>query len=92
MAKQTDTNEVAFMSELWNDTLQHFNECSILLQSFCIELTTAVSLMKSLDQFVTECSEKFDSYDVKTFDRSGNKSYKFESGSRRAQKRKKHFS
>jgi len=48
--------------------------------------------VKSLDQFVTECREKFDSYDVKAYDRSGNKSYKFESESRRAPKRKKHFS
>jgi len=32
------------------------------------------------------------SYDVKAYDRSGNKSYKFESVSRRAPKRKKHFS
>jgi len=36
-----------------------------LLQSSSIELTTAVSLMKSLDQFVTECKEKFGSYDMK---------------------------
>ena len=36
--------------------------------------------------------EKFDSYDVKACDHSGNKSYKFESESRRAPKRKKHFS
>ena len=48
--------------------------------------------MKSLDQFVTECREKFDSYDVKAYERSGSKSDKFESESRRAPKRKKHFS
>jgi len=54
-----------------------------------IELTTAVSLIKSLDQFVTACREKFDSYDVKAYDHSGNKSYKFESESRRAPKHKK---
>ena len=78
-----DTKEVAFMCELWND---------ILLQSSSVDLSTAVSLMKSLDQFVTKCREKFDSYDVKAYDRSGNKSYKFESESRRAPKRKKHFS
>jgi len=63
-----------------------------MLQSSSIELTTAVSRMKSLDQFVTECKEKFDSYDVKAYDRSGNKSYKLESESRRAPKRKKRFS
>jgi len=80
------------MCKLSNDILQRFNKCSILLQSSSIELTTAVSLMKSLDQFVTECREKFDSYDVKAYDRCGNKSYKFESESRRAPKRKRHFS
>ena len=53
------------MCELWNDIKQRFNKRSILLQSFGIELTTAVSFMKSLDQFVSECREKFDSYDVK---------------------------
>ena len=62
-----------------------------MLQSPSIELATAVSLLKSLNQFVTECREKFDSYDVKAFDHSRNKSYKFESKSRRASKRKKHF-
>ena len=62
------------------------------IQATCIELTTTVSLTKSLDQFVTECREEFDSYDVKAYDRSGNKSYKFESESHRAPKRKKHFS
>ena len=41
---------------------------------------------------MTECTEKFDSYDVKAFDRSGNKSYKLESESRQIPKRKKHFS
>ena len=85
------TKEVAFMCELWNDIFQRFNKCSILLQSSSIELTTAVSFMKSVDQFVTECREKFEFYDVKAFERSGNKSYKFASESRRALKRKKHF-
>ena len=47
--------------------------------------------MKSLDKFVTECKEKFDSYYVKAFDRSGNKSYKFESESRGSPKCKKHL-
>ena len=81
MAKKMDTKEVAFMCELWNDILQRFNKCSILLQSSSTELTTVVSLMKSLDEFVTESREKFGSYDVKAYDRSGNKSYKFESDS-----------
>ena len=72
--------------------MQRFNQCSILLQSSSIELATAVSLTKSLDQFVTECREKFGSYNVKAYDRSGNKSYKFEIESRRAPKRMKHFS
>jgi len=76
LAKQMDTKEVAFMCELWNDILQRFNKCSVLLQSSSSELTTAVTLMKSLDEFVTECGEKFDSYGVKAYDRSGNKSYK----------------
>ena len=71
------TKKVTFMCELWNDLLQCFNKCSILLQGFTIELTTAVNLMKSRDQFVTKYTEKFDSYDVKVFNRSGNKSYKF---------------
>jgi len=53
-----DTKEVAFMCELWNDILQRFNKCNILLQSSSTELTTAVGLMKSLDQFVTVCREK----------------------------------
>ena len=44
LAKQMDTKEVAFMCELWNDILQRFNKCCILLQSSSIELTTAVSL------------------------------------------------
>ena len=48
--------------------------------------------MTSLDQFVTKCRKKFDFYDVKAFDRSRNKTYKFESESHRAPKRKKHFS
>ena len=81
-----DTKEVVFMCELWNDILQRFNKCSILLQSSSIKLTTAASLIKSLDQFVTEYREKFDSYGVKAFYRSGNKSYRFESESRRAAK------
>ena len=101
LAKQMNTKEVAFMCELWNDILQRFNKCSTALQSSRIELTTAVSLLKCLDKFVTECREKFDSYDVRltwlrfvstAFDRSGNKSYKFEGESRRAPKCKKHFS
>ena len=87
-----DSKEAAFMCELWNDLLQRCNKCSLLLQRSSIELTAAVSLMKNLDQFVTECREKFDFYDVKAFDRSKNKSYKFESKSCRAPKRKKHFS
>ena len=87
-----DTKEAGFMCELWNDILQRFNQCNILLQSSSIELTTAVSLMKSLNQFVTKCREKFNSYDVKAFDRIENKSNKFESESRRAPKRKMHFS
>ena len=41
---------------------------------------------------MTECREKFDSCDMKVFDHSGNKSCKFESESRPAPKRKKHFS
>ena len=77
-----DTKEVVFMWELCNDILQRFNQCSILLQSSRIKPTTAVSLIKSLDQFVTECREKSDSYDMKDFGRSENKSYKFESESR----------
>ena len=91
-AKQMNSKEVAFICELCNDILQRFNKRSILLQSSSIELTTTASLMKSLDQFVTECREKFDSYDVKAFDGSGNKFYKFESESRRTPKRKKYFS
>ena len=91
-ARLQQYQEVAFMCERWNDILQRFNKCSILLQSSSIELTTAVSLMKSLDQFVTECREMFDCYGVETYDRSGNKSYKFESEACRAPKRKKHFS
>jgi len=78
-----DTKEVAFMCELWNDILQRFNKLwNDMLQRFN-------SLMKSLDQFVTECRETFDSYGVKAYHRSGNKSYKFESESRRAPKHKK---
>ena len=71
--------------------MQRFNQCSILLQSSSIKLTTAVSLKTNLNQFVTECREKFRSYDVKAFDRSENKSCKFESKSRRAPKCKRHF-
>jgi len=66
-----DTKEVAFMCELWNYILQRFNKCSILLQSSSIELATAVSLMKSLDQSVTECREKFDSYAEVKVSRNG---------------------
>ena len=53
LAKRMDTKKVAFLCELWNDILQRFNQCSILLQSSSIELTNAVSCMKSLNQFVT---------------------------------------
>ena len=49
LAKQINTKEVAFMCELWNDIMQRFNKCSILLQNSSIELTTVVSLMKSLN-------------------------------------------
>ena len=48
--------------------------------------------MKSLDQFVTECKEKFDSYDMKAFDCRQNKSYKFKDKSHQAPKCKKYFS
>ena len=48
LAKQIDTKEVAFMCKLWNDILQRFNQCSILLQSSSIKLATAFGL----DQFV----------------------------------------
>ena len=68
------------------------NAAYCIVADSSIELTTAVSHIKSLDQFVTECREKLGSYDVKAFECSGNKSYKFESKSRQAPKRKKQFS
>ena len=49
LAKQMNTKEVAFICEPWNDQLQRFNKCSILLQISSFELTTTVSFMKSLD-------------------------------------------
>lgn len=92
LAKHMDTIEVSFMCELWNDILQRFNQCSKLLQSATIELTTAIGLLKSLAQFISDCREKFDIYEQKASDRCGNSSYKYESETRRIPKRKKHVS
>ncbi|XP_068233551.1 uncharacterized protein [Palaemon carinicauda] len=87
-----NTIEVSFMCELWNDILQRFNQCSKLLQSATIELTTAIGLLKSLAQFISDCREKFDIYEQKASDRCGNSSYKYESATRQIPKRKKHVS
>ena len=55
LAKYFDTIECALMCELWNDILQRFNSTSKLLQSSTIELTQAVTLLKSLEIFLDEC-------------------------------------
>ncbi|XP_076044835.1 uncharacterized protein LOC143027430 [Oratosquilla oratoria] len=60
LAEHMGTIEVSFMCELWNDILQRFNQCSKLLQSATIELTTAIGLLKSLAQFISDCRETFD--------------------------------
>ena len=74
-----DTIVVVLMCELWNDILQHFNRSTKLLQSPTIELTPAITLLKSLDKFLNECWEKFDYYEQQARDRCGSSTYKSES-------------
>jgi len=87
LAEKMGTIEVALMCELWNDILQRFNCCSKLLQSATIELTPAICLLKSLNEFLHARRENFDFYEQQACDRCGNSTYKSES--RRMPKRKK---
>lgn len=47
LAEHMDNIEVSLMCELWNHILQRFNQCSKLLQSATIELTTAIGPLGS---------------------------------------------
>ena len=81
--------EVSFMCELWNEILQCFNQGIKLLQSSTIDLTTAISLLNSLDLFITNCRDKLDSDERKAANRCGKSMYTSENETRRIQRRKK---
>ena len=57
--------DTVFMAVFWNIILERFNRVSMALQSAEIELGTAVKLLQSLQDFVSEIRGNFDAIEMR---------------------------
>ena len=57
--------DTVFMAVFWNIILERFNRVSMALQSAEIELGTAVKLLQSLQDFVSELRGNFDAIEMR---------------------------
>lgn len=83
LLKAMSTLETALMAEFWKRVLQRFNATSKALQSPTLSLNAAVSLTKSLCDYVSGLREGFDEIEKLAKEASDKASYKPSSQRRR---------
>lgn len=64
LAKHMDRLENAILCNLWNDILQRFNRVSVALQAVDLDLCNAVSLVRSLRQYVAGLRGQFERFEM----------------------------
>jgi len=69
---------MGILTKLWNDILERFNCISKKLQSVQIDLTTVVSLYKSLINYIGDLRNSFSFYEKLGKEKSGVEEYKIE--------------
>lgn len=78
LLKNLKSLEMGILTTLWNDILERFNCISKKLQSVQIDLTTVVSLYKSLINYIGDLRNSFSFYEKLGKEKSGVKEYKIE--------------
>ena len=68
--------DTVFMAVFWNIILERFNRVSMALQSAEIELGTAVKLLQSLQDFVSELRGNFDAIEMRAKQKDPSAKYK----------------
>ena len=68
--------DTVFMAVFWNIILERFNRVSMALQSAEIELGTAVKLLQSLQDFVSELRGNFDAIEMRAKQKDPSATYK----------------
>ncbi|KAL1474913.1 hypothetical protein MTO96_020435 [Rhipicephalus appendiculatus] len=85
LLKAMSTLETALMAEFWNRVLQRFNATSKALQSPTVSLNAAVSLMKSLCDYLSGLRQRFHEIEKLAKEASDNASYNISSQRKRRQ-------
>ena len=68
--------DTVFMAVFWNIILERFNRVSMALQSAEIELGTAVKLLQSLQDFMSELRGNFDAIEMRAKQKDPSAKYK----------------
>ena len=68
--------DTVFMAAFWNIILERLNRVSMALQSAEIELGTAVKLLQSLQDFVSELRGNFDAIEMRAKQKDPSAKYK----------------
>jgi hypothetical protein len=77
LAASMGTLENAFMADFWNVVLTRYNDTSMKLQSTTCDLKLAIDLLEleSLHTFTNDLRERFDEFEIRAIDASGNAEY-----------------
>jgi len=78
LLKNLKSLEMGILTALWNDILERFNCISKKLQSVHIDLTTVVTLYKSLIHYIQDLRNSFAYYEKLGKEKSGVDQYKIE--------------
>ena len=65
LLRQMEKFEIVFLCIFWNDVLTRFNTTSKYIQKKDADLQEIVSLLNSLEQYLSEVRDQFDFYETK---------------------------
>lgn len=87
--KKMDKIEIAFLCNMWNSILLRFQKTSTALQAVEIDLCSAVSLVRSLREYIAGLRDQFESFETAAKNMSPTVSEVYKADTQRVRKRKK---